>query len=618
MATFYIDPILGNDANAGTSTGTAWKTLVNGPLAGRVAPGDLIKVKKSPEYTVSGTTWTNGSADVTLPANTTLSIEQGVGNTWTSAANVTGGTSTARKLGANGQQFTLAAGFTTGKIGHKATGTLDLSGYTMISFWIRSSIAISTGTVLSLTLCSDTTGDTPVVTIPIGPLAAGTIYPVTYYHGSALPSSIQSVALTAASDPGIPVLAIQNIFATNGISLTTTIGPSADTAFHPIGSIVNNSLLLDSNDTTVSGTGGWIGTTGTYTTTCIDSYQVDRLAGNLTEAFQLNESGTSALAATLSGGWDFGTDTRTGYTSYNRIANGGAAYYNVVYENFILARPKGIIGPGTTAYVTYKNIIFSGSTNAPCLSFNDTGRTTDVQDLQFYHCTSPITFTNSGTTRIFRNCKFVLSTIGVFGTTLASAVQCYNCTFTSVVLLANNPTFNVVFSNCLINGSTTFPAFSSNNNQSQFSLINCTGAAMPITATRLVLGHQFRAYWQTTTKQGSDPGAWRLDSFGTSREIGTPNLFKIGEILCSTPSTPVTVTAWIKKDNSTGIGISLGVMSYELAGVSETFTTKANNTSWEQVSVTFTPTEAGIISIYARAWHAGTSTQVFIGSLTIT
>ncbi len=61
MATYYIDFEGGNDANAGTSFATRWKTITNGATAARIAPGDEIRIMASPDPTSIGTgIWTGG------------------------------------------------------------------------------------------------------------------------------------------------------------------------------------------------------------------------------------------------------------------------------------------------------------------------------------------------------------------------------------------------------------------------------------------------------------------------------------------------------------------------------------------------------------------------------
>lgn len=49
MATYYINPSGGNDANNGTSLVSAWKTITNGATAVRIAPGDEIRIMESSE-----------------------------------------------------------------------------------------------------------------------------------------------------------------------------------------------------------------------------------------------------------------------------------------------------------------------------------------------------------------------------------------------------------------------------------------------------------------------------------------------------------------------------------------------------------------------------------------
>jgi hypothetical protein len=61
VVTYYIDFEGGNDASAGTSFATRWKTITNGATAARIAPGDEIRIMASPDPTSIGSaTWTGG------------------------------------------------------------------------------------------------------------------------------------------------------------------------------------------------------------------------------------------------------------------------------------------------------------------------------------------------------------------------------------------------------------------------------------------------------------------------------------------------------------------------------------------------------------------------------
>lgn len=61
MSTFYIKPVTGNDSLDGTSWDSAWSTWSGGPTAARIAPGDTIRIQKSPDPTLVGNAqWTSG------------------------------------------------------------------------------------------------------------------------------------------------------------------------------------------------------------------------------------------------------------------------------------------------------------------------------------------------------------------------------------------------------------------------------------------------------------------------------------------------------------------------------------------------------------------------------
>lgn len=219
MTTFYMDPDGGNDANAGTSFALRWKTLTGGPTAARIAGGDVIRVMASPDPELVGNAaWTYNSRTVTLAAAKTLTIHE-CDAIWTASANVTATISTANpggfKVGTGSAQLAVAAGFTTGKIGHVATGTLDLSPYTRVSLQIQSSISQLAG-VYELRLCSDAAGAVAVHTLPLPAITASnpsTWQSVVLDNGGAMNSAIASVALYAASDPGTPTIRIDNIVA---------------------------------------------------------------------------------------------------------------------------------------------------------------------------------------------------------------------------------------------------------------------------------------------------------------------------------------------------------------------------------------------------------------------
>lgn len=76
MTVYYIDYEGGNDANAGTSFATRWKTLTNGATAARLNGGDEVRLMASPDPTSIGSaTWTGSyrKAAVTVSSSTNAS-----------------------------------------------------------------------------------------------------------------------------------------------------------------------------------------------------------------------------------------------------------------------------------------------------------------------------------------------------------------------------------------------------------------------------------------------------------------------------------------------------------------------------------------------------------------
>jgi hypothetical protein len=73
VPTYYIDNDGGNDASAGTSFATRWKTITLGATAARIAPGDEIRIMASPDPTsIGNATWTGGGrpAAVSIQSST--------------------------------------------------------------------------------------------------------------------------------------------------------------------------------------------------------------------------------------------------------------------------------------------------------------------------------------------------------------------------------------------------------------------------------------------------------------------------------------------------------------------------------------------------------------------
>lgn len=225
MTTFYLDPVAGNDANAGTSFALRWKTINAGATAARIAPGDTIRVMASPDPTLvdSAASWTQYGKDVTLQSAVTAVIDN-CETAWTQSANVTATRQTTyAKQGTYHAQLVIASAFVTGLVAYFATGTLDLSAYQQVCFWIRTNVTLASGR-LTLRLCSDAAGVTAVHTIAIPQIfVAARWVPIVWDNAGALSSSIASVALYAEVDPGSVTVYLDNIFAAKAKSANESL-----------------------------------------------------------------------------------------------------------------------------------------------------------------------------------------------------------------------------------------------------------------------------------------------------------------------------------------------------------------------------------------------------------
>jgi hypothetical protein len=230
MATWYVDFEGGNDANTGLSFAQRRKTL----NAANPAAGETVRVMGSLDPTLLDTAaaWTQYSKTVTLSGSVTQMISD-CESVWTAGSgNVTASTNTGDfKEGSKSANLIIASAFTTGLAAYFATGTLDLSGYQQVSFWIKNSAAVA-GSTLSLRLCSDVAGVTTVDSIPI-PALPGTSQrwvAVTVDTAGALGSSIKSVALYCDLDPGAITILLDDIIAckasssADSLTLTSLIG----------------------------------------------------------------------------------------------------------------------------------------------------------------------------------------------------------------------------------------------------------------------------------------------------------------------------------------------------------------------------------------------------------
>jgi hypothetical protein len=621
MATYYIDLVNGNDSADGSTfalgglpTVGPWLTITNGATAARIAAGDEIRISKTDEPTSLGmtATWTNLSQDVTL--NSALTAEISKAQTgWTAATNVTASTSTTRKFGSTAVSLAIADAFTTGKVGYVSFTSKDLSAYQQVSLWFRTSTA-QAASVFSIKLCSDTTGDTAVNTINMPATGAATYHCVTVDTGGALGSAIQSVALYANSDPGTVTCLVNNIIAckapgNDALTLRSLIGKSSAVGsdWYCIQSIDGATIKVDSASNSAAGR-GYFGTTETVTTYKREGFELSTTTNSTTNIGLVNDTGTVNANITYSGGWNTSNTTRDGETFFDGVNFWGYLFGSGSSKNYILIKYFGFVRysailtvNGGPSYV--ENCLLSNSNQAFVIGrieliknsyiLNMAATTNMSQDfIKLDSCTiSNCSCGISSNSFSLKNCSLNNNTYGIDITGYCK-LYIYNTSF------SNNSTADVEFDSF----DSTLYSFNEDNTA----------------GNNWIYYYQGTANWQTTTKQGSDPGSWQLIPSTTRSGSIAPLKFKVAEVAV-VASSSVTITAWVKKDHATNVGAKLVVYANTVVGPSTDQTdSKADDTNWEQLSISFTPTVAGVVPVYVEAWYSAGASNVYVGSVTVT
>ena len=606
----------------GSSWTDAWLTVNTGATAARIQPGDEIRFSKTADPVSLGqnATWTDGSQTVTLTTAVTKKIEDatnGTGGAWTVSANVTGANNTNRKLGATSAQFTPNATFTTGKVAYAAIGgggAQDFSAYRYINLWFR---AVSNTNIAANTykicLCSDANGDTIVNEINL-PSSNSTfaIQCMVLDYGGALGASIQSVSIHCNTDPGaFPVgFSINNVFASNGdLSLKTLIGKTGDVNYN-IQSIDGTTIKIDSNNTAATGR-GYSGATSTETLYYRVPFDV-----TITGSWQaVNESGNTLMPYThYIGGYNTSNDTRDGVTCIGNTIVGSGGTISLVSGQFV-----------KISYFTFAR--FSSDT---------TNLTENWLDNVVYCGGGQALNFATGSLCIISNCKFLNLSNSTVVSGYATIESCEFRSNTSSGLSFSNGLaviLSSVFSNNTTSSILTSSSFNSAINLRNCTLLDSTEVSLSASSFGMVLSLNHddtvdnnwmfssgaTINWQTTTFHGSEPGAWKFTITSSTRTSYKPVTLKIAEVACNA-SALVTVSVWVKKDHATNVAAKLYVLGelYTIGGVAAADATKASDTSWEELTITFTPTEAGVVPIYVDAWYVAGASNVYVGTITIT
>ena len=260
--------------------------------------------------------------------------------------------------GSENDQITIAAGFTTGKIAYYTLpATLNLSAYQQLSLFIFQASGTLGG--LTISLCSDTLGDTAIDTFTIPSTGALNIWcPFTINKGSALGSSIRSISISRAANNGAQVFLFSSIVAvksptsvdalSNTSLVTKNNGTEGAYSVGGFGGSDGTIVFLDSNPTLTNHTttgGAYYGTTetvGLWRYEPLNPYTLNSAALPSTAAtgtsYMLFPANNGILnnPITFSGGWDStNMSTRTGQTWFTNQNGFAYGLYNLAPSNYV-------------------------------------------------------------------------------------------------------------------------------------------------------------------------------------------------------------------------------------------------------------------------------------------
>jgi hypothetical protein len=122
---------------------------------------------------------------------------------------------------------------------------------------------------------------------------------------------------------------------------------------------------------------------------------------------------------------------------------------------------------------------------------------------------------------------------------------------------------------------------------------------------------------QAAIVHGAATAAWKFSPTNTDRRENYPLNLPIAQIAVAANAL-VTVTAWFRRSN-TALTSKLVCKGGQLAGVASDVTASmtAAADTWEQLTLTFTPTEAGVIEIEAQ-FYGGTTYNGYVSDATFT
>jgi hypothetical protein len=644
-----------------TVTGHGYTTgdtvVVSGHASNTNANGTWeITVTGANTFTLDGSVGNSGSGSggtVRLRTNSrvmlTSAVTQNIASTgpgrsaWVASSNcIHSFNSSLVKEHASADTITINTAFTTGKAAYYTLpSTLDLSSYQQVSFWLYTSGDDLLASEAELRLCSDTTGDVVVDTVPIAATPAGRFRAVTWDKGAALGSSISSISLFINIDlstTGNVALILNNIIACkassspDSLTLTSLIGKNTtNETFWGIQSINGRRVMLDADTSSAPNNGnlrGYYGTTETVTTWKRETIKVGPISSANALVLSIQEGGVQGSPITFSGGWDRTAMSAQNLESWIDGVNGnGLLYYtNYSYCNIsncaFVRGNNGYYISSQAAQFNEANLIAGnnctssgvystgGFNNLSCNHVCSNGGTgADVSSLSGLNkYVFPNICSNMANGMRTALLNFDTATFNSYNNLLAGvrvdhggAGRLINCRIgsngNSGIARVNSA--NICLINCLIEDS---------NEVDNSTFIDTTVFSHDHDQTpgnHKIFGSSSLISSATDQRRTASGISWKMQPTNTIRDSTWPVVLSLAKVAVAANSL-VTVKAWMRRNNS-GLTMRLVCKGGQISGVSNDVVASVTTTdAWEEEVITFMPTTAGVVEITAEAWGGNT------------
>lgn len=589
---------------------------------------------------------------LTTPVTQSIAATGHRTSTWTSADGVnvtTAHETTAFKEHNKSDSIAILAGFTTGLAAYYTLpSALNLSAYQQVSFWIRqSSGTVGAAGAVDIRLCSDTAGVTAVNTISIPNLVViGRWMPVTVDLGTNLGSSIQSIALYVNTDNGAQTFFLNNIIAckassaADSLTLTSLIGKNTtDETFWGIQSINGARVCLDADTNAtplasgVITTRGYYGTSETVTTWKRETIKQGPSLASSTIVSDANQNGAEGSPVTYSGGWDRTNMSTQNLETWLDGQNGFGYAFDVnarswnSYEKIAGVRFSRFFEASTVGnyYGNIYNIVsISNMTSTPISDISGVGSIWNVGHI----CANGSTGSSAAQLTGAENLTF---TGKIFSCcTDATNISANNRTSRINLVLRNNQTNAFTSSGRYIDCELDNYNGGANANFINSLFYGTTEVTITADADAQVASHKHDqtvdnhkiftegALISSATDLRKTPSgiSWKIQPTSTStRSSRRPVRLDLATVAVAANKL-VTVKAWMYRNNS-GLTMRLVCRGGEIAGVPDDVVASITTTdAWEELTLTFTPTEVGAVLILVEAW-GGTTFSGWVDDMTI-